>query len=216
MPKNLRGEKGFTLIELLVVIAVIGILAGLQKAWQQSSETFQGKFGRPLVTIDDLVKYFTDTQQAKYGAVNLNWWVPRRLEGDPTLTFPDASLLRTRLKTSWPSRMALPEHSKGQYGTGLHPGFDLDVSLEVEDVTGSMAVDVEIDEGAVADEASTGLHRRQPGGIIGSALDAREGAVAAKRNFFPELVGAGPHRQTKAGVEELVIGSLAHMTGNSA
>jgi prepilin-type processing-associated H-X9-DG protein len=35
----------------------------------------------------------------------MNWWVPRRLEGSATLTYPDASLLPTRLKTPWPSKM---------------------------------------------------------------------------------------------------------------
>src|SRR5215471_16612207 len=51
--------------------------------------TFQGAFGRPMATIDDLYKYFTDTQKSKYAGVDLNWWVPRRLEGSPTLTYPD-------------------------------------------------------------------------------------------------------------------------------
>jgi len=54
---------------------------------------------------DDFSKFFTDIQKSKYAFVDLNWWVPRRLEGDPTLTYPDASLLVTRLKTPWPSRM---------------------------------------------------------------------------------------------------------------
>ena len=58
-----------------------------------------------MSNIDDFYKYFTDTQKAKYGGLDLNWWVLRHLEGDPTLTYPDASLLVTRLKTPWPSRM---------------------------------------------------------------------------------------------------------------
>ena len=58
-----------------------------------------------MVTIDDFTRYFTDTQTSKYGAVDLNWWVPRRLEGSLTLTYPDVSLLSTRLKTPWPSKM---------------------------------------------------------------------------------------------------------------
>jgi prepilin-type N-terminal cleavage/methylation domain-containing protein len=77
----------------------------LRNAWQDASATFQWKFGRPMATIDDLSKYFTDTQGAKYAGVDLNWWVPRRLEGSPTLTYPDASLLTTRLNTPWPSKM---------------------------------------------------------------------------------------------------------------
>jgi hypothetical protein len=36
--------------------------------------------------------------------MDLNWWVPRKLEGS-TLTYPDASLLRTRVTTPWPSRI---------------------------------------------------------------------------------------------------------------
>ncbi len=58
-----------------------------------------------MATIDDFIKLWTDTQKAKYAGVDLNWWVPRHLEGSPTLTYPDASLLVTRLKTPWPSRM---------------------------------------------------------------------------------------------------------------
>ena len=58
-----------------------------------------------MATIGDFTKYFTDTQKAKYAGVDLNWWVPRRLEGSPTLTYPDASLLVTRLNTPWPSKM---------------------------------------------------------------------------------------------------------------
>jgi len=73
--------------------------------WQSALDTFQWKFGRPMATIDDFSKYFTDIQQTKYAFVDLNWWVPRPLEGSATLTYPDASLLPTRLKTPWPSRM---------------------------------------------------------------------------------------------------------------
>ena len=58
-----------------------------------------------MTTIDDFSKFWTDIQKTKYAAVNLNWWVPRRLEGAPTLTYPDASLLPTRLDTPWPSKM---------------------------------------------------------------------------------------------------------------
>jgi len=76
-----------------------------QSVWQETSATFQWKFGRPMATIDDLIKFWTDIQKAKYAGVNMNWWVPRRLEGSPTLTYPDASLLSTRLKTPWPSKM---------------------------------------------------------------------------------------------------------------
>ena len=58
-----------------------------------------------MATIDDFSKFWTDIQKSKYAGVNLNWWVPRRLEGSPTLTYPDASLLVTRLNTPWPSTM---------------------------------------------------------------------------------------------------------------
>ena len=77
----------------------------LRKGWQDASTTFEATFGRPMATIDDFSKYFTDIQKAKYAGVDLNWWVPRRLEGAPTLTYPDASLLPTRLNTPWPSKM---------------------------------------------------------------------------------------------------------------
>jgi len=77
----------------------------LRKRWQEASATFEATFGRPMATIDDFSKYFTDIQKSKYAFVDLNWWVPRRLEGSPTLTYPDASLLPTRLNTPWPSKM---------------------------------------------------------------------------------------------------------------
>jgi len=58
-----------------------------------------------MATIDDLSKFFTDIQRSKYAGVDLNWWVPRRLEGRTTLSYPDVSLLPTRLDTPWPSKM---------------------------------------------------------------------------------------------------------------
>src|SRR5438876_6401648 len=61
--------------------------------WQESSAAFQEKFGRSMATIDDFIKFWTDIQKAKYAGLDLNWWVPRRLEGFPTLTYPDPSLL---------------------------------------------------------------------------------------------------------------------------
>ena len=76
----------------------------LRKRWRDDSAFFQGKFGRPLITAADLAKFFTDLQGTKYAGMDLNWWVPRKLENS-TLTFPDASLLRTRVTTSWPSRI---------------------------------------------------------------------------------------------------------------
>ena len=73
--------------------------------WQESSAAFQEKFGRSMATIDDFIKFWTDIQKAKYAGLDLNWWVPRRLEGSPTLSYPDVSLLPTRLDTPWPSKM---------------------------------------------------------------------------------------------------------------
>ena len=58
-----------------------------------------------MASIDDFSKFFTDIQGSKYAFVDLNWWVPRRFEGALTLTYPDAPLLPTRLKTPWPSTM---------------------------------------------------------------------------------------------------------------
>ena len=55
--------------------------------------------------IDACSPSYTDTRTSNYVAVDLNWWVPRRLEGSLTLTDPDVSLLSTRLKTPWPSQM---------------------------------------------------------------------------------------------------------------
>src|SRR4030088_76280 len=43
----------------------------LQNSWQESSTTFQWGFGRPMATIDDLSKFFTDIQRSKYAGVNL-------------------------------------------------------------------------------------------------------------------------------------------------
>ncbi len=76
----------------------------LRKRWRDDSAVFQGKFGRPLITAADLAKFFTDLQGTKYASMDLNWWVPRKLEGS-TLTYPDALLIRTRVTTSWPSRI---------------------------------------------------------------------------------------------------------------
>ena len=77
----------------------------LRKSWQDNSATFQWKFRGTMATINDLSKFFTDIQKSKYAGVDLNWWVPRRFEGSPTLTYPDALLLPTRLKTPWPSKL---------------------------------------------------------------------------------------------------------------
>jgi len=76
-----------------------------QQRWQGALTAFQAEFGRPMANIDDFTNYFTDVQKSKYAFVDLNWWVPRHLEGSPTLTYPDASLLPARLKTPWPSKM---------------------------------------------------------------------------------------------------------------
>ena len=48
--------------------------------------------------------FFTGVQGSKYAFMDLNWWVPRKLEGS-TLTYPDASLVHTRVTTPWPSRI---------------------------------------------------------------------------------------------------------------
>src|SRR2546430_13044903 len=44
----------------------------LRKGWQNASENFQAKFGRPMATIDDLSKNFTDIAKSKYAFVDLN------------------------------------------------------------------------------------------------------------------------------------------------
>ncbi|MEO8427902.1 MAG: prepilin-type N-terminal cleavage/methylation domain-containing protein [Verrucomicrobiota bacterium] len=77
----------------------------LRKTWLENSTSFRAKFGRPLDTAGDLTKFFTVFQNSKYGFLDLNWWVPRSLAGSSTLTYPDVSLLRTRLNTPWPSKM---------------------------------------------------------------------------------------------------------------
>jgi prepilin-type N-terminal cleavage/methylation domain-containing protein/prepilin-type processing-associated H-X9-DG protein len=77
----------------------------LHEKWRLALEMFQWKFGRPLATIDDLDKYYVETQQGNYAGVDMNWWVPRSLERFPNLTYPDASLPTSRLKTPWPSKM---------------------------------------------------------------------------------------------------------------
>src|SRR6266516_6899653 len=37
----------------------------LQNSWQESSTTFQWAFGRPMATIDDFSKFWTDIQKSK-------------------------------------------------------------------------------------------------------------------------------------------------------
>jgi len=76
-----------------------------KERWQEVYTTFQAKFGRPLVTAGDLTRFFVDIQNSKYAFPDLNWWVPRSLEGSATLTYPDVSLLPSRLDTPWPSKM---------------------------------------------------------------------------------------------------------------
>lgn len=58
-----------------------------------------------MVTAADPSKYLTDLQRADHAGVDMNWWVPRRLEGSATLSYPDVSLLSTRLDTPWPPKM---------------------------------------------------------------------------------------------------------------
>src|SRR6266487_1358380 len=69
------------------------------------AEPFQLAVEFLLRSTDDLSKFFTDIQHTKYAFVDLNWWVPRRLEGSSRMTYPDVSLLPTRLDTPWPSKM---------------------------------------------------------------------------------------------------------------
>jgi len=77
----------------------------LRKRWQGASISFQAEFGRPMATIDDLSKYFTDCQGAKYAFLDLNWWVPRSLQGAPTVTIPNQSMNPTRLDAPWPTKL---------------------------------------------------------------------------------------------------------------
>lgn len=77
----------------------------VRKTWRESSANFQQNIGRPMATINDFISFFTKIQGTKYAFVDLNWWVPRRLEGSLTLSYPDASLVPTRSKTPWPSKM---------------------------------------------------------------------------------------------------------------
>ena len=73
------------------------------KSYQIHTRNFQEEFGKPMVYIDDLSKAFTEIQGATYAFIDLNWWVPRSLEGTKDLTYPDVSLLPTRLDIPWPS-----------------------------------------------------------------------------------------------------------------
>jgi hypothetical protein len=76
----------------------------LRGSWASVDASFQAKFGRPLVSAVDLTRYFTVIQGSDNAFVDLNWWAPRPLKGS-SLTYPDVSLLTTRLPTPWPSRM---------------------------------------------------------------------------------------------------------------
>jgi len=77
----------------------------LRKRGKDASIAFQAEFGRPMTTIHDLSRYFTDYQGAKYTFLDLNWWVPRRLEGAPTVTVPSQSMNPTRLNAPWPTKL---------------------------------------------------------------------------------------------------------------
>ena len=82
----------------------------LRKGWGFHNGLFQAKFGKPIKTAADLALYLTTVQGSKYAVVDLNYWVPRKLEAS-TITYPDALLVRSRLKTPWPSRMDDPNIS---------------------------------------------------------------------------------------------------------
>jgi prepilin-type N-terminal cleavage/methylation domain-containing protein len=77
----------------------------LRSRWRDAHDTFRNVNGRSLESIADLVSYYRDIQEAKYAFLDLNWWVPRALEGFSTLTYPDPSLIPARLQTPWPTKM---------------------------------------------------------------------------------------------------------------
>lgn len=77
----------------------------LRKSWQSASESFRAKFGRSLISAVDHTKFFTDLQKSRYGILDLNWWIPRSLEGASMVTYPDVLLLPTRLDSPWPTKL---------------------------------------------------------------------------------------------------------------
>ncbi len=80
----------------------------LRNRWRDTADTFRNSKGRSLETIADLVTYYRDVQETKYAFLDLNWWVPRGLEGFSPLTYPDPSFLPTRSQTPWPTKMDDP------------------------------------------------------------------------------------------------------------
>jgi len=77
----------------------------LRSRWRDANDTFRNVKGQSLDSIADLVSYYRDIQEATYAFLDLNWWVPRALEGFSPLTYPDPSFLPTRLQTPWPTKM---------------------------------------------------------------------------------------------------------------
>lgn len=57
-----------------------------------------------MITPDDLVKEFQQSQLSSFAAPDLFWWVPRRLGSFP-VEYPDPKLMKTRVPEPWPSKM---------------------------------------------------------------------------------------------------------------
>ncbi len=67
---------------------------------------FQIVKGRTMTSIADLTTGFEEIQGSRYASVGLFWWVPRKLQGSDSLTYPEVSLLKTRESNPWPSRLS--------------------------------------------------------------------------------------------------------------
>lgn len=80
----------------------------LRSKWRDVSRSYRAALGKPLATVDDLTAYYTRIQGTKYAFPDLNWWVPRPLEGAPSVTYPDVALLATRQTAPWPARLTDP------------------------------------------------------------------------------------------------------------
>lgn len=90
--------------------------------WRFYDRTHRAVVGSPLTTISNLTHFYRSIQGAPYAFPDLNWWIPRPLEGAPHLTYPDPTLVNTRLPTPWPTRTDDPNSTLRPFATDWMAG----------------------------------------------------------------------------------------------
>ena len=62
--------------------------------------------GRRMINLSDLTALWL-TESTNYAAINHSWFVPRPI-GNPSVSWPDPALLKTRTREGWPTRLEDP------------------------------------------------------------------------------------------------------------